>query len=221
MRAAATYPVTAWSPMGRDIMDISTERLAAAALPALPYAVGIAAVAGLAWLIGVQRHDTLLDGGHARAAFAAVKQAAGPRMQVRTIKIARDELTVLAFDPDMSQWRYVSGTRQHSGHWYNAGNIFEQSWRVRYWTVFGHDWYHVDGPTPEGIIQQKEGRAFDVRPEDVLDTAEVLRRAAPDPKLATGACALTFTEGEKWWTVCLDTDHAPLLVFLEARLPAR
>jgi hypothetical protein len=197
---------------------ITKDRLIAAIPSAIACALAVAAILGIAWLVGVRKTDTMLDGGHARAAFAAVKRAAGPRMQVRKIKISRDELTVLAFDSDMPEWRYVPAAgRSNPGHWYDAPGIFEQSWRVSRWTVFGHDWYRVSGPEPEGRIQQREGDPFDLRPEDILDLPDLLRKAAPDPTLPNSACGRMLILGPQWWTVCLDAQGAPLLVFLQAR----
>lgn len=181
-------------------------------------AVGLAAALGLAWLVGVHRQDTMLRGSHARAAFAAVKADAGPRMQIRKIQISDEEMSVLAYDPDMSPWRYVSGTRSHPGHWYYAPGIFEQSWRVSYWTVFGHDWYRVIGPTVEGIIQQDEGPAFDLRPEDVIEPAELLREAKPDPAIPKDACPLRLIVEARVWSIC-EHHGDPLLVFLHAAFP--
>jgi hypothetical protein len=180
--------------------------------------LGLAALLGVVWLVGVHKRDAMLDASYSREAFTAVKNAAGPRMQVRKITISRDEMTVLAVDPDMSPWRYAPGRgRGHSGHWYYAPNIYEQSWRASYWTVFGHDWYRVTGPTPEGIGQENEGTAFDVRPEDILDPSELLRKAAPDPGLGNSPCSLTLIVAARWWTVCLDTQGDPLLIFLQSR----
>ncbi len=192
-------------------------------IPAIPsavfYVLGLAALLGVAWLAGVQKKDGMFEAGHPRAAFAAVKKAAGPRMQVRKIEIRRDEMTVLAVDPDMSPWRYVSssGRGGHPGHWYYAPNIYEQSWRVSYWTIFGHDWYRVSGPVPEGIIQEREGPAFDPRPEDILDPPELFRKVVPDPALPNSLCSRTLITAAQWWTVCLDMQGDPLLVFLRSR----
>jgi hypothetical protein len=207
---------SAFPARGLDGRSMTKDELIATA----PWAIlGLAALLGIAWLVGVHKKDAMLDASHPREAFAAVKKAAGPRMQARKIKIGRDEMAVMAVDPDMSPWRYVSGggRADHSGHWYYAPNIYEQSWRVSYWTVFGHDWYHVSGPTPEGIGQKNEGPAFELRPDDVLDPPELLRKAAPDPDLPHSSCSLTLIVAARWWTVCLDTQGDPLLIFLQSR----
>jgi hypothetical protein len=161
----------------------------------------------------------MFDPGRARDAFAAVKKAAGPRMQVRKIEISREKMSVLAVDPDMSQSRYVpgSGRAGHPGHWYQAPEVYEQSWRVSYWTAFGYDWYRVSGPTPEGVIQENEGPSFNLRPQDLMDPAEVMRRATPDPALSKSPCALTLIVAKLWWSVCVDTQGEPLLVFLQSK----
>src|ERR1700742_4693678 len=138
----------------------------------------IAAVAGTLWLAGVQHQTTLVEGNHPREAFAALKRAAGPRMQVRKVDISPTEMSVHARDPDMPEWRWVPNTRRRSGfgHWYDAGSVKEQSWRVSYWTVFGHDWYRVRGPIAEAIIQQDDGPTFDLNPEDFIEMAELSRK---------------------------------------------
>src|SRR4029077_20827758 len=91
---------------------------------AAPWAVfgglGLSAFLGVIWLVGVHKQDTMLVANRPREAFAAVKRAAGLRMQVRKIKISRDEMLVLAYDPDMPEWRYVAGNRVHAGHWYSG-----------------------------------------------------------------------------------------------------
>ena len=194
---------------------ITKDRLEAAAPRLLFAGLALAAVAGVAWLVGVHKQDTMLEAHHPRDAFAAVKAAAGPRMQVRKIQIGKSEMSVLAYDPDMSPWRYVGGTRSHPGHWYYAPGIFEQSWLVSYWTVFGHDWYRVTGPSAEGIIQQREGPAFDLRPEDFIDVADLLRRATPDPTIPKDACPLRLVDATRVWSIC-EHQGDPLLVFLEA-----
>jgi hypothetical protein len=181
--------------------------------------LGLAAVLGLAWLIGVHQQDAMLESGHARAAFAAVKAAAGPRMQVRKIKISRREMSVLAYDPDMPQTRYVPGNRSHSGYWYEVYGIYEQSWRVSYYTVFGHDWYRVTGPVSEGIIQQKEGTPFDLRPDDIIEVADLLRRATPDPATPKEACPLRLITEGRVWSIC-EHQGEVLLLFLRAVFPA-
>jgi hypothetical protein len=88
----------------------------------------------------------MLQSGHPREAFAAVKRAAGLRMQVRKIEISADEMLVLAYDPDMPDWCYAAGNRGHPGHWYSGQGVKEQSWRVSYWTIFGRDWYPRQRP---------------------------------------------------------------------------
>lgn len=159
----------------------------------------------------------MLQADHPREAFAAVKRAAGPRMQVRKIEIGRDEMSVLAFDPDMPEWRHTSGTRSHPGHRYSANGVREESWRVSYWTAFGHDWYRVKGPTDEGIGQEREGPAFDLLPADFIELPELSRNAAPDPKLPSSPCRWQLIDGERWWTVCIDRQGDPILVFLQSR----
>jgi len=197
---------------------ITRDRLITAAPAAVAWALAVAAIVGIAWIVGVRKTDTMFEAGHAREALAAVKRAARPYMQVRKIKIDRGEMTVLAYDPDMPEWRYAPGRgRGRPGHWYDAPGIFEQSWRVSRWTVFGHDWYRVSGPEPEGRIQQREGDPFDLRPEDILDLPDVFRKATPDPSVPKSACPHRLIAGAQRWTVCLDAQGAPLLVFLEAR----
>lgn len=166
--------------------------------------VGLAALAGTLWLVGVHRQNTLLEGSHAREAFAAVKRAAGPRMQVRKIEIGTNEMSVLAWDPDMPQWRWVANTRRRSGfgHWYDAGSVKEQSWRVSYWTVFGHDWYRVRGPIAEAIIQKDEGTAFDLKPEDFIALPELRRKATSDPAIQKDGCPLRLIAAGRVWTIC-------------------
>src|ERR1700757_4350792 len=122
---------------------IAQQRLDTAAPLAIVGILGSAAVAALLWLAGVQKQATMLRSGHPREAFAAVKRAAGLRMQVRKIEISADEMLVLAYDPDMPDWRYAAGNRGHLGHWYSGQGVKEQSWRVSYWTIFGRDWYRV------------------------------------------------------------------------------
>src|SRR5215475_11495526 len=94
----------------------------AATRMAIVVALGLAALAGAAWLIGVVKQNTMLEGSHPREAYAAVKRAAGPRMQVRKVDIGTNEMSVLAWDPDMPQWRWVANTRRRSGfgQWYDA-----------------------------------------------------------------------------------------------------
>jgi hypothetical protein len=195
------------------------EGLDGAARRAIFPALVLATLLGVAWLVGVRKHDAMLEAAHARAAFAAVKAAAGPRMQVRKIQISKGEMSVLAYDPDMPEWRYVGGTRGHPGHWYNAFGIYEQSWQVSYWTVFGFDWYRVTGPTAEGIIQRKEGPAFDLRPENFIDVDELLRRATPDPATPKDACPLRLIDEARVWWIC-EHHGDPLLVFLRAVVPS-
>jgi hypothetical protein len=192
----------------------------AAATPAAAFcAFGLAALLGVAWLIGVQHKDAMFDAGHSREAFAAVKRAAGPHMLVRKVEISPNGMTVLAFDPDMPPSRYVSssGRGGPAGHWYNAANIYEQSWRVSYWTVFGHDWYRVSGPTPEGIGQQGEGAAFDLRPEEIFDLPELFGKVVPDTGLPNSSCRWTLIVATRWWTVCRDAQGDPVLVYLRSR----
>ena len=190
--------------------------------PAAPQVVfgglALAACLGAAWLFGVHKQDAMLVANHARKAFAAVKAAAGQHMQVRKIQIGSGEMSVLAYDPDMPQRRYVSGSRYHAGHWYDASGVYEQSWRISYWTVFGYDWYHVTGPTDEGIIQRDEGPAFDLRPEDFIEVAELLRRATPDPAIPKGACPLRLVVEARVWSICVYHGD-PLLVFLRTAFP--
>lgn len=175
-----------------------------ATLAAIFIALGLAALAGSLWLIGVHQQNTLLEGSHASEAFAAVKRAAGPRMQVRKIDIGTNEMSVLAWDPDMPEWRWVSNTRRRSGfgHWYDAGNVKEQSWRVSYWTVFGHDWYRVRGPIAEAVIQQDAGPAFDLKPEDFIAVPELRSKATPDPAIPKDACPLRLKADARVWTIC-------------------
>jgi hypothetical protein len=194
---------------------ITKDKLEGAGTRVFLAGLALAAVAGVAWLVGVHKQDTMLEAHHPRDAFAAVKAAAGRGMQVRKIQISKSEMSVLAYDPDMSPWRYVGGTRSHPGHWYYAPGIFEQSWLVSYWTLFGHDWYRVTGPTAEGIIQQREGRPFDLQPENFIDVADLLHRATPDPAIPEDACPLRLVDATRVWSIC---EHRgdPLLVFLEA-----
>ncbi len=87
--------------------------------------------------------------------------------------------------------------RQHSGQ-----GVKEQSWRVTYWTVFGRDWYRVRGPIVEGIIQQNEGRAFDLMPEDLAGIGDVIRKAVPHPAVRGDPCPLRWTADARIWTIC-------------------
>jgi len=175
----------------------------AATRTAILVALGLAALVGVVWLIGIQQQNTLLGGSHPREAFAAVKRVAGPRMRVRKIEISTTEMSVLAWDPDMPDQRWVSGTRRSGGgHWYSGQGVKEQSWRVSYWTIFGHDWYRVRGPTVEGIIQENEGPAFDLRPEDLIELTELLRKATPDPAIPKDARPLRLIADARVWTVC-------------------
>ncbi len=73
----------------KDRLEVAAPRLVLAGL-------ALAAVAGVAWLVGVHKQDTMLEAHHPRDAFAAVKAAAGPRMQVRKIQIGKNEMSVLA-----------------------------------------------------------------------------------------------------------------------------
>jgi hypothetical protein len=198
---------------------ITEDDLVAWAPRLIPIAVALAVLLGGAWLFGVHKQSTMIEAKHAREAYAAVKIAAGPRMQVRKIQINQDRMSVLAVDPDMPAWRYVpgSGRAGHPGHWYYAPNVYEQSWRVSYWTVFGRDWYHVEGPEVEGIIQEREGTPFDLRPEQFTDFAELFRNAVPDPALPNSLCARPLVVAALLWTVCLDNQGDPLLVFVQAK----
>ena len=182
----------------------------------------LTAFAGLLWLAGVHRHNTMLEGGHPREAFAAVKSAAGPRMQVRKIEIGKDEMSVLAYDPDMPDQRWVAHNQRRSGlgHWYSGHGVKEQSWRVSYWTVFGRDWYRVRGPIVEGIIQEKEGPAFDLRPDDFIDIAELQRKASPDPAIPKDACPLRLIADARVWTIC-EREGNPFSVSMQALVPSR
>src|SRR5690242_18971392 len=120
---------------------------------------GLAVVVGASSLLGIRKQNTLLLGSHPREAFAAVKRAAGPRMQVRRIDVSTNEMSVLAWDADMPDQRWLSNNQRRSGpgHWYSGQGVKEQRWRVAYWTIFGRDWYRVTGPIVEGIIQEQEG----------------------------------------------------------------
>jgi hypothetical protein len=133
---------------------------------------------GMACLAGIRKTDTLLESGQAQRAFEAIKRHAGPRMLVRNLEIKPGEMTVWAIDPDMSPWRTMLGSRQHSSHTYYAPGIFEQSWRVTHWKVFWGEWYWVTGPEPEGIIQEKRGTPFDLKPDDIPDLPELGKKAA-------------------------------------------
>jgi hypothetical protein len=197
---------------------IAQQRLDTAAPLAIVGILGVAAVAGLLWLAGVQKQATMLQSGHPREAFAAVKRAAGLRMQVRKIEISADEMLVLAYDPDMPDWRYAAGNRGHPGHWYSGQRVKEQSWRVSYWTIFGRDWYRVKGPIVEGIIQQNEGPAFDLKPEDFIELPELLHKAVPDPAIPKDACPLRLVADTRVWSIC-EHHGDPLLVFLQAFVP--
>jgi hypothetical protein len=183
---------------------------------------GLAVLVGGSWLLGVQKQNTLLLGSHPREAFAAVKRAAGPRMQVRRIDISTNEMSVLAWDPDMPDQRWLSNNQRRSGpgHWYSGQGVKEQSWRVAYWTIFGRDWYRVTGPIVEGIIQEQEGPAFDLRPEDFLELAELRRKAAPDPAIPSDACPLRLIADARLWTICERGDD-PVLVSMRAIVPSR
>ncbi len=176
----------------------------AATRAAIVVALGLAALVAVGWAIGVQRQNTMLVGSHPREAFAAVKRAAGPRMQVRKIEVGTSEMLLLAWDPDMPEWRWVANTRRRSGfgHWYDAGNVKEQSWRVSYWTVFGHDWYRVRGPIAEAVVQRDEGPAFDLKPEDFIALPELRHKATPDPAIPKDACSQRLIAAGRVWTIC-------------------
>jgi hypothetical protein len=182
----------------------TAEKRDAATRMAILVGVGLAILVGVIWLVAVQRQNTLLEGGHPREAFAALKRAAGPRMQVRKIEVTTNQMSVLAWDPDMPEWRWVANTRRRSGfgHWYDAGSVKEQSWRVSYWTVFGHDWYRVKGPIAEAVIQGDVGPAFDLKPEAFIELPELLRKATPDPAIPKDACSLRLIADTRVWTLC-------------------
>jgi hypothetical protein len=193
----------------------------AATRAAILAGLGLAAAVGASWLVGVRMQNTLLEGAHPREAFAAVKRAAGPRMQVRKIEMSTNEISVLAYDPDMSDQRWVSGTRRSGGgHWYSGQGVKEQSWRVSYWTVFGRDWYRVRGPIVEGIIQENEGAAFDLRPDDFIEIAELLRKATPDPAIPKDACPLRLIADARVWTIC-ERGGDPVSISMRAFVPTR
>jgi hypothetical protein len=132
---------------------------------------------GLACLIGVRKTDAMYESGKAENAYAAVRHHAGPQMRVRELSIMPGELTVWAMDPDMPPWRFVPSTRQHSSRTVFVPGVCEQSWHVTHWTIFGHDWYWVSGPEAEGIIEQKRGTAFDLKPDEIPDLADLTRTA--------------------------------------------
>jgi hypothetical protein len=194
----------------------------AATRTAILAGLGLAALVGAGWLIGVVRQNTLLESSHPREAFAAVKRVAGPRMQVRKIEIGPNEMSVLAWDPDMLQWRWVANTRRRSGfgYWYDAGEVKEQSWRVSYWTVFGHDWYRVRGPISEAVIQRDVGPTFDLRPEGFIDLADLQRRATSDPTVPKDSCPLRLAEDGRVWTIC-EWYGIPLSISARAFVPSK
>src|SRR5271168_696805 len=132
---------------------------------------------GLACLIGVRKTDAMYESGKAQDAYAAVMHHAGPHMLVRELSIVPGELTIWAMDPDMPPWRFVPSTRQHSSRTVFVPGVYEQSWRVTHWTIFGYDWYWVSGPEAEGIIEQKRGTAFDLKPDEIPDLADLTRTA--------------------------------------------
>jgi hypothetical protein len=132
---------------------------------------------GCACMIGIRKTDVMFEGSQVQRAFEAVKRRAGPGMLVRTLEITPRELTVWAVDPDMSPWRFVPATRQHSSRTVFAPGVNEQSWRVTHWTVFRRDWYRVSGPEPEGRIEQNRGPAFDLKPDDIPDLPALTQTA--------------------------------------------
>jgi hypothetical protein len=162
----------------------------------------LAAAAVTLWLVGVHKQSTMLLAGHARDAFAAVKMAAGLRMQVRKLDIGTNEMVVHAVDPDMPDLRWSEGNRTHPSRRYSGQGVKEQSWRVTHWTVFGRDWYRVRGPIVEGIIQQNEGPAFDLRSEELAGIGDVIRKAVPHPVIRGDPCPLRWTADARVWTIC-------------------
>ena len=168
----------------------------------------MALAGGIAWLIGVHRAGNLFDTAQARSALEAVKQWAGRRMQARTIEITPETMTVWAVDPDMSPWRWVDGTRSHPGHYYYALGVYEQSWRVTRWSFFGHDWYRVSGPEPEGIIQEKRGPGFDLRAGDIPDLPVMINAALTRASFAAAASVDQLSLDSRGWSVTISaTPH--------------
>ena len=178
----------------------------------------LAALAATLWLVAVHRQNAMFEGLHARDAFAAMKAAAGPRMQVRKIDIVSGEMLVLAVDPDMPDLRWSEGNRTHPSRLVSGQGVKEQSWRVTYWTIFGQDWYRVRGPIVAAIIQRNEGVAFDPRPEELADIGEVIRKATPAPAIAGDPCPLRWAAGARVWTIC-GQQADPFSVSVKAAVP--
>jgi hypothetical protein len=151
--------------------------LAAAAITAGAASLVLFLCLGVACLIGIRKTSAMYESGKAQVAYAAVKHHAGPRMLVRELSILPGEITVWAMDPDMPPWRYVPATRQHSSRTVFVPGVYEQSWRVTRWTIFGRDWYWVSGPEAEGIIEQNRGTAFDLKPDEIPDFADLTKTA--------------------------------------------
>lgn len=124
-------------------------------------------------------------------------------MQARTIEMTPDAMTIWALDPDMSPWRWVDGTRSHPGHYYFAPGIYEQSWRVTRWSFFGHDWYRVSGPEPEGVIQEKRGPGFDLRPDEISDLPEMIHVALTRAGFPATASVDQLSLDSRGWNVTI------------------
>jgi hypothetical protein len=167
------------SRLGRRYRSIAQEigPLKAAAVLAGAALLVLLLCLGLACLIGVRKTDAMYESGKVQRAYEAVRHNAGPHMLVRELSIVPGELTIWAMDPDMPPWRFVPSTRQHSSRTVFVPGVYEQSWRVTHWSIFGHDWYWVSGPEPEGIIEQKRGTAFDLKPDEIPDLADLTKAA--------------------------------------------
>jgi hypothetical protein len=76
----------------------------------------------------------------------------------------------------------------------------------------------VKGPIVEGIIQQNEGPAFDLKPEDFIELPELLHKAVPDRAIPKDACPLRLVADTRVWSIC-EHHGDPLLVFLQAFVP--
>jgi hypothetical protein len=171
----------------------------------------VAPLLGIAWLVGVHQADDLFDTLPARQAIAAVKRQAGPRMQARTIEITPAEITIWAMDPEMPPERYVPGNRQHFAHYYTVFGVYEQSWRVTHWRFFKRDWYRVSGPEPAGIIEEKRGPPFDLRPEDIIDLPALVEAARRRAALGDTADIDKLSLDSRGWDIAVWS--SPHLVF--------
>jgi hypothetical protein len=142
---------------------------------------------GIGGFFGISQTDTMLQSGQAQRAFAAIKQRAGPRMQVHAVEITPRALTVWAFDPDLAPWQEIPATswRPARKEYPPAG---QESWNVSHWRVFWLDWYRVAGPEL-GSIGEHRGPFFDLQPGDIPDLPSLARKALASLGRADGTVA--------------------------------